>query len=1128
MKRFGIISIFLLLLTSCQEEMFPENKFEAGLPAALSLDLTVPTANDIAVTKAINDYESEIREFALILANGNSIQNIVDLTGNLQSKSTTTQGGRTYKLANPVTEGLKGAILSGTYTIYGIANWSSPFCNLTLEAIQNFKSVNDLKAALSTNPDLALTVSGSQLFPMSGVNESVNILPIEASAGNTETAPNGNSISISLKRIISHIEFVFKNDNNEESPKFVPTSYSIYNLPKGAKLISSEDNQVNTEYGHQENLEIPGSEIRFFMLENVKPAGSNTSYADRDKWTGPSGASPTEKQFTNAPEGSTFVVVKGEYSGKSYFGHVSYTIHLGNFSGKSTDKSPAGNNNFTINRNEYHKYTVTVKGVNNIAAEAEVETPNNGGDVPAAEGTLTEISNKLQFVLDAHYETVMLSFDLNGLCENPSMIINTPFTNGAEKYSFTDDISNADYKWIHFMAPTSASVLPKYDNTKTCTVDQLAAELKAAWNNGNKLTTAPSGSHYIISGGKVYTTAFIDEYYYEGKDWTTFVNTDNRILILNPDEEVSPDGNSVLYPDYIFSIAQRSIKTTYLLDPTVNAFGIETWDETGLLEFAAGGLTKYQKSDMGLTLDNSHGWANTRAYWLQESDVQGNNWTTGKWISTDSFGYLTTVSDNLKESHKYTGSGVSKLNTFNACLTRNRDEDGDGNIDEDEIKWYLPAIEQYTTLWLGDEYLKEDTRLFDATTQDYLDGQIHYFSSSTHTKRLYYPAEGAAYGKVEDATWAPSEQNVRCVRSLKDRTAIPTSITENDEGKRIIYVNGASELTLRRQYMKGEYKDQHVERDTDNKLPLAFQVGQVDLGENIPLDESIVLPETTTEWLIPGESVNVTYTRATTQSWFSKTTYYTFTIEFCFSGVDGATYTCNSSGATCTSDGNNNWTVKRTLSRSSNNSGNTSFNITATLNDESNIVSVNVAYSATNTSEDGNYSGSGTIVYTNDKTTTPETTISWISTGKGNNSRDLYTTSTLKSANDPCATGYHEEADGSDLGHWRVPNQREVMLMIQWNYFPAATHPDIDRDSGITRENATWYTSSTYYTGDNGNGNPFVYVKAGFTRGESTRLFIRCVRDADHISTNPDDGEDGDDEGGNTGTGGGSGSDLTR
>jgi hypothetical protein len=1108
MKRFGIISIFLLLLTSCQEEMFPENKFEAGLPAALSLDLTVPTANDIAVTKAINDYESEIREFALILANGNSIQNVVDLTGNLQSQSTTTQGGRTYKLANPVTEGLKGAILSGTYTIYGIANWSSPFCNLTLEAIQNFKSVNDLKAALSTNPDLALTVSGSQLFPMSGVNESVNILPIEASAGNTETAPNGNSISISLKRIISRIEFVFKNGNNEESPKFVPTSYSIYNLPKGAKLISSEDNQVNTEYGHQENLEIPGSEIRFFMLENVKPAGSNTSYADRDKWTGPSGASPTEKQFTNAPEGSTFVVVKGEYSGKSYFGHVSYTIHLGNFSGKSTDKSPAGNNNFTINRNEYHKYTVTVKGVNNIAAEAEVETPNNGGDVPAAEGTLTEISNKLQFVLDAHYETVMLSFDLNGLCENPSMIINTPFTNGAEKYSFTDDISNADYKWIHFMAPTSASVLPKYDNTKTCTVDQLAAELKAAWNNGNKLTTAPSGSHYIISGGKVYTTAFIDEYYYEGKDWTTFVNTDNRILILNPDEEVSPDGNSVLYPDYIFSIAQRSIKTTYNLDPTINAFGIETWNETGRLAFATNSLTYNQKNDYDVTLTEDNGWANSRALWLDSQTITGNGWEKGKWVSTNTFGYTASVADNLKESHVYSGATVDYLNAFNACLTRNRDEDGDGNIDEDEIKWYLPALEQYTSMWLADDYLTEDTRLFDPLTQSYNGNDIMFYTSSQFNRRLYYAAEGASYGKVEDASWASDQQSIRCVRSLKETKAAPTPTSENDKDNRIITVSYASDKTLRMQTMTGEYTKGHYERSLDNRLPIAFQVATYILGENIPIDSDD--PEVT--WLTAvSNGASITRTGSGSN--------YTYTITITFNSQSGITYSVDGTALNPGSNGRCSYSFTVTGGRSLS-STTKAIAIKATKDGVTNTVTANVTYSWTS-SYFGSGSGSASVSYAN--TITGGSSAS-IKTGRGDGVMDKYSLAQLKTSTTLCATNYYEQADGSDLGQWRVPNQRELMLMAQWDYFPEALHPDLD---SVSAANAVYFTSSTFYTNDNGNNN-FTYIKNGFTREGSSTMYIRCVRDADHISTNPDDGEDGDDEGGNTGTGGGSGDDLTR
>ena len=1107
MKRFGIIAMFMILLTSCQEELF-NNEFEKGLPAAIDLELTVPVSEEVVMTRGIGDYESEIRELVLVLASGNSIQNIVDLTGNLTSQSKTENGGRTYKLTSPVAEGSKGTILSGTYTVYGIANWSSPFCNLTTDEIMGFKDVNAMKAALASNPDYIFNVSGSQLFPMSGVNQSVALLPLETSTGNNQAAPDGNAISLTLTRLVSHIEFVFQNGTNDENPKFTPTSYSIYNLPMEAKLLSADDNKVSTEYGNVTNLEIAGSEIKFFMLENVMPAGKNETYPDRDKWTGDKGALPEDKDFTYAPDGSTFVVVYGEYSGKSYFGNVSYTIHLGNFSKVSTDRSKAGYNNYTVNRNEYHKYTVTVNGVNSIVTESQLKD-----DTPAAEGEVTQLSNRTQFVLDSHYETVMLAFSLDGKCGNPSMIINTPYTNGTEKYQFSDNnYSDADYKWIHFMAPSSTSTLPKYNANKACTLDVLAEELKTALNNGGE---APSGAHFIISGGNVYTAAFIDEYYYEGNDWTEFVNTDNRLIIFNPDEQVSTDGNSISYPDYIFSVAQRSIKTVYSMDPSLNAFGIETWDETGLLPFVEGELDTYQKNDLGLTLDDSHGWANTKAFWLQESNVVGNGWTRGEWIATDSFGYIESVSDNLKESHKYTVEGVSKLNSFNACLARNRDEDGDGEIDEDEIKWYLPAIEQYTTLWLGDEYLKEDTRLFDATTQDYLDGQIQYFSSSTHTKRLYYPAEGAAYGKVEDATWAPSEQNVRCVRSLKDRSAVPASMSTNDEDLRIIYVNGASDLTLRQQNVTGEYKDLHVERDADNKLPSAFQVAQVVLGENLPLDEPITTPVVTTTWLTPGEEddVTVTYTYSLLR--------YTYNIAFSFVGEPNVTYSAATNNTTIANE-NNVWTVTYNVSRTYNTSGSATVRINATKGSDSQTVNVNVTYKATTTGQSG--TGTGTVSYSNVTTETGGETISSIETGKGNNSPDVYTTSTLKSTNDPCATGYYEEADKSDLGYWRVPNQREVMLMIQWDYFPDAKHPEIDGS-------AVYYTSSTYYTGDNGSGNPFVYIKAGFTRGVGDHMFIRCVRDADPVIG----GGSGDNTGGNgggngddivDGNGGGSGGDL--
>lgn len=1118
MKRFGILAMVLFLLSACQEEISWNERFESGLPASLDLELSVPSAKKVAVTRAINDYESEVRELALLFVSGNNISHVVNLTGNLKSQSQTENGGRTYNLVNAVATDVNGnEILSGEYTVYAIANWSSPFSNLSFDEIKALSTVSELNSLLAENTGFVLDVSGTDLFPMSGKTEGVTMKPMSSSDPSAETAPGGNKISLSLRRLTSHIEFKFVNgqkeyeDGSYENPKFVPTSYSIYNIPKKAKFISASnhsDNLISYQKGnfsHATNLEIAGNTIEFFMLENERELGTSKTYVERDSWdngTQEAVTDPALKNFVHAPQGSTFIVVNGEYSGTKYFGNISYTIHLGNFGKPDSQTTVAdANKNFTVSRNEYHTYTITINGASSVNAESDIE----GGANPGAEGTLTVISDKMQFVLDAHYETVMLSFALNNQCANPSMIINTPYTDGATKVDFnsTDNLTGLDYKWIHFMAPESTDALPKYKAEQTCLIDQLAEELRVAWNNGDPLTAAPEGAHYIINDGKIYVTAFIDEYFYEmapdgsATDWTRFVNTENRVLVLNPEENISADGNSTLYPDFIFSIAQRSIKTTYALDPALNAFGIETWDETGLMTFAANSHSTNQTSDYGVTLDLAHGWQNTRNLWLESTSITGDSWTRGKWVGTDSFGYSKPVANNLKESHKYEGAGVSDLNAFYACLTRNRDENGDGNIDEDEIKWYMPAIEQYTTLWLGDDYLTDDTRLFDANTQSYSDKQINFFCSSTSARRLYYPAEGASYGKIENTNDAPNEQNVRCVRTLKNRTAEPSPASENDAGLRKISVIGASELTLRRQNMTGEYADLHVERDADNKLPTAFQVAQVVLGENVPLDGA------TTTWLIPGNSVDVTYTRSTSGSWFWETTSYTYTLEFSFTGVEGASYTCSTDGATCTEYDNNIWTVSGTIS--SDETGNTAFSINASIGGNSNTITVNVSYEATNTSTDGTYDGTGSITYSNVTTTTGDS----MPTGKGTGSPDEYTTASLKAANDPCASGYYESADKSDLGQWRVPNQREVMLMIQWNYFPDAKHPDLD---GVDPSNAVYYTSSTYYTGDNGVGHPFVYIKRGFTKGVGDNMYIRCVRDAQDV--------DGSGSTGGSGTGG--------
>lgn len=1089
MKRFGILAMVLFLLSACQEEISWNERFESGLPASLDLELSVPSGQKIAITRGVADAESVINELVIFMASGDNIQHVVDLTGKLTSISTTENGGRTYKLQAPITTDAAGKeILSGTYTIYSVANSGSEFCNLNKAELLGFTKVSELTAALAENKSNTTVLSTA--LPMSGKEENVEILPIESDNSATTTAPDGNKLSLHLRRLTAHVEFIFANGQNDENPKFVPTSYSIYNLPKNAKVISADNNMLSSNsYQNIENVEIAGSTIEFFMLENPQEYNSDcTSYVQRDAWDNGSQATPTkpsDKNFTHAPVDGTFIVVTGEYSGKSYFGSISYTIHLGNFSGKDSDYSTSGYGNFSVNRNEYHTYNVTVNGVNSIVTEADVK---NDDTVPGAEGELTVVTDKMQFVLDAHYETVMLSFGLTDECANPSIIVNTPYTNGAEQYELaSDDLTNVDCHWIHFMAPSSTDALPKYDNTKTCGIADFAAELKSYYES----KVRPENAHFIVQDGTVYTTAFIDEYFYEDKDWTTFVNTENRLLVLNPEAQVSADGNTTLYPDYIFSIAQRSIKTVYsTLDPSINAFGIETWNETGRTSFS-GNYNNDRESDFGVSLSMDNGWDNTKKLWLSSSLSNS--------ISMPNYGYVTAVSDNSKESHVFysEGVGVTDLYAYNACLTRNRDEDGNG-LDESDIKWYLPSTNQYSTLWLGIDYLTDDTQLVDPTTissSTYNNDIVNYYSSSSYMQRLYWAAEGSSFGQsIVGSSGYPNAnqlQGVRCVRSLMSSSDNVATMATADGNR--INVDGASPLTMRSNVMTGEYAALHNERSADNKLYKSFEVAAVNLGAEYKLESSEEIT-----WLTPIEDKPIVRYDVTKKSDIVFTqTKYTFKVSFSFNGLQDATYSCTNSGATCVDNGDGTWTITYEIEQESN-SGSTTLNIVSSYESYTNTVEVTVSYNGSDSSEGTDKVGTGDFDEWGNVTST---IIVSITTAGG-----IQQYSSADVATNLCAEKYYQEADQSDLGAWRIPNQREMQLMIQLGYITDA------KNYGDGNEANRYYATKTVFQLN--TNIPFVYTGTGFTRnpGRTTSFYIRCVRDAQDV--------DGSGSTGGSGTGG--------
>ena len=802
------------VLAGCQKEMTRVN-FESGLPASLDVLINLGKGSDVVMTRGIYDYESEINELMLIMFSEEGRKMVIDLTGKLDAGSAVTDrelgDSRTYKLTAPVTTDIDGnPILSGIYEIYAVANWSSPFCGLTKDKLAAMDKAA-LAAAVASNSGLATGVTGSQKFPMTGHVTGQKVVP---DAEETET--NKTSIEVSLKRLISHIEFKFVNGQSkvttgvDENPQFVPHSYSVYNLPKKALLMGNGQVFAGNEYGNVKDIEVTGSGgIEFFMLENVQAAGTSTTYEARDVWTGTQGAAPENKTWTYAPANSTFIVVKGEYTGASYLGNVEYTIHLGNFSARTAESYK----NFTVNRNEYQKYTVTVNGVNKIVTEVTgTEQQPGTEEQPGAEGVITAVSNQTNLVLDSHYESCLLTFSLSG-CQNPTIIVKSPY-NAMNRYEVLGSdgaikaLSGVDYGWVKFGKPASKTSLNAYPANGDGLVDirQLALELKTA--EANKATTA---DHFLISNGKVYVQAYVDEYYYSkrpdnGNDasWPEFVNAENRVLILNPTSKTSADGNSTLYPTYLFQISQRSIRTTYKTDDaSIEACGIETWNETGRSDFGSAGAVADDAES------KSYGWQNNRT-------MLGTSWPS----AATTLGYTTSVTSNDKSAHVYytEGVGTASLNGYNACMARNRDENGDRVIDDTELKWYLPAINQYLLLWCGEEYLYGDTRLVDPadiskiTETDYNAGVYNLYNSSYAHE--YWAVEGVSYGPA-----GPQSCGVRCIRNLKTYNA-KTQPISSVSGNTITITGVRS---LRQQAMSGEYAS-HNDRDPENNLYKAFEV----------------------------------------------------------------------------------------------------------------------------------------------------------------------------------------------------------------------------------------------------------------------------------------------------------------
>lgn len=612
-----------------------------------------------------------------------------------------------------------------------------------------------------------------------------------------------------------------------------------------------------------------GGSFTFYMLENRKNAIGDINGDAGTKGVDPyqlrekqeKEATGQDKVVKNgdyiyAAKYATYVEMTGSFHQNATStdveksAEVKYTIHLG-FEGREAS-------NFRSRRACDYTYNVRITGVD--AIELEVETSDEEEpteEQPGAEGDV--VKSKEYIYVDAHYVTKSITFSKQLVSEDASFRVKTPYdlngigddatdyewvwfvqnekkedrTDGiAGYYRYSDkvelrwtydiqcyegtnindfDEDNSDFTWLRrtiyrkygykkreWIPPVPASSngwkykkgdtnfvsfkSDKYENAtgdysgtgyvgKRINIKDLIKLLKAHKDE------EPSATSIYDSEGKASFTVFVDEFYYEDDEmnWKKFVNVPNREMHILCDTRYSQDQESSLTTSN-FLISQRSIKTFYDLDNAATAWGVETIREGDMLEKGS------------IPTKNS---STTNGRWNMYNYM---NYTGKSWSS-----YIQSSSNTLRD-------GVNRV--AEACLQRNRDLNGDGIISDDEVRWYLPAINQMVGMWTGrNGFSSSEVYLFNGETSTLTNAERWKYHFQNSNDIMFWAEEGAATGSNSE----DHNLDYRCVRNLgkyyKDTPKIenePTDYVVYDKNTRIFDLSNMNSKAIRTEFYTGE------------------------------------------------------------------------------------------------------------------------------------------------------------------------------------------------------------------------------------------------------------------------------------------------------------------------------------
>ncbi len=426
------------------------------------------------------------------------------------------------------------------------------------------------------------------------------------------------------------------------------------------------------------------------------------------------------------------------------------------------------------------------------------------------------------------------------------------------------------YNWIELRATTGQNVLAEYHprygynyaNNEKRTF--LLSDLKGngtttPWDNMQANQRSDENGWYTVFVNEyTYEPMFTGENGYADERWTSgarpawmgYVNQNPRRFYIRTTQKVSPDGNSV-YARSKYGISQQSLMTYYSSTTpsgTVggtaagSAIAVERLNETEgmnlrIASFAGGSSTDNGRWNTAQYLTTGGSASTTsvsinsanednRPIWDSYLDLDaplevgavtglraqggpelpartiasGNPHKLPRPVSVATLSGMGYTFNDPQENNNYT------IEAINACMNRNRDNNGNGRIEPDELRWYVPAMDKYLQMMLGEASLPSPVMDFESVSQlphytysGYGNNKYNFrwstngnyandycsrymIISSNEKLNVMWLMEGTStslYAKITE--WAGTEirpWQIRCVRNLG--TNLGGNILEND------------------------------------------------------------------------------------------------------------------------------------------------------------------------------------------------------------------------------------------------------------------------------------------------------------------------------------------------------------